>query len=267
MSKFTYWQRVNMSKLYNKQYFTRTSSRPLKNKVIESTIKEIIRLAKTVLKSEPNTWTVLDVGSGVGDYSKVMAKYVKEVVGIEPYPKAFNLAKQKSTGNNIKLYNCSIEEYYSDQRFDLAISLTTLEHMPKAEESFARIFELLKPGGILYMTAPNKLWPLEPHYGLLFLNWLPIKLANMYLQLARGVASFENSAYARTYFGLKRLLGKYNCEYTFVVPNQNSEFIGCGEKRSNAYNLLKNLGIWLINKSSIFWVFSKGFIVVAVKIR
>lgn len=254
-----------MSKLYNKQYFTRTSSQPLKNEVIESTIKEIIKLAKTALKSEPNTWTALDVGSGAGDYSRVLAKYVKRVVGVEPYSKVFDIAKKRTTGSNIKFYNSLIEKYHTDQTFDLAISLTTLEHMPKAEESFARIFELLKPGGILYMTAPNKLWPLEPHHRLLFLNWLPIKLANIYLKLARGVASFENSAYARTYFGLKHLLGKYNCEYTFVVPNQNSEFIGCGEKRSNAYNLLKNLGVWLINKSPIFWIFSKGFIVVAVK--
>jgi hypothetical protein len=134
--------------------------------------------------------------------------------------------------------------------------------MPNAEKSFKKILELLSGEGIIYLTAPNKLWPYEHHYNLYFLSWLPLPVANFYVRLFRRGKSYEDSAYSRTYFGMKKLFDHLPCAYDFILPqNPGSSYFGCG-KKSGSYRSLKNIGIFLIEKLPFFWILSKGFILV-----
>ena len=157
-------------------------------------IKKLPELPKSVIKSTINhalsfvnkpidKLDVLDVGSGKGTYSRYLAKRVKKVVAVEPYLPAHQIAVKKNRFKNSFYYNCLIENYKTSEKFDLAICLTTLEHMPDSVSSFKKIFKLLKSNGVVYITAPNKLWPCEPHYHLWFLSYLPLPLANIYLKL------------------------------------------------------------------------------------
>jgi len=213
---------------------------------------------------------VLDVGCGAGQFTFEIAKKVGSVVGVEPFKEAYLKAISKKRklkfGKNITFQNIPIEKYDTEQKFDLVLCLTTLEHMPDANTSFNKIYELLKEGGKIYLTVPNKLWPYEYHYRLPFLSWLPIKYANLYVRLTRRGASFEDSAYAMSYLGIKKFFDNFPCRYEFIVPDPREKFLGLGST-DFFYNQMKNMGIWFLKKFSFFWFFSKAFIIVITKKR
>lgn len=202
------------------------------------------------------------MGSGYGEYSFEIEKYVKKVVGVEPFLPAFKkaISKKREIHSKVSFYNLPIEKFKTRQRYDLVISLTTMEHMPQAKKSFWHIFELMRKGAVIYLTAPNKLWPFEHHYRLLFLSWLPLGLADFYVRITGKGKSYKDSAYAKTYFGMKRFFDQFPCEYKFILPqNPDASYLGCGTQKG-VYKIIKNLGIYLISKFSFFWIFSKGFI-------
>lgn len=237
------------------------------SEVVKSTIDEILYYASLELQKTVSKLVVLDVGSGVGKYSFEMEKHVKEVVGVEPFKQVYleAIKTKKEIKSKVKFINKLVEQFNTTKRFDLVISLTTIEHMPNAEESFRRIFSLMKRQGILYLTAPNRWWPFENHYKLFFLSWLPLSLANLYVRLFCKGSSYEDSAYSKSYFGMRKFLDKFPCKYEFILPrNTNAAFLGCGDK-GKAYSIIKKLGIELIKISPFFWIFSKGFIVIVRK--
>lgn len=236
-------------------------------KIISSTIEEILSIAKNKIGKPIHNLKVLDVGSGAGQYTFEIEKYVKKVMGVEPFKPAYlkALNKKKRTKSKVHFVNTLIEDFKTNERFDLILCLATLEHMTNAEKAFTKIFKLMTNNGIIYLTAPNKLWPLEPHYGLLFLSWLPLPLANAYVRVTKRGSSYEDSAYSRSYFGIKKFFNKFPCEYSFLVPNPNAPYLGLGVTTPMYYKVLRNVGIWLINKFPWFWIISKGFIVVVQK--
>lgn len=249
-------------------YYKRKKWKFIPQGVVSSLVSEILDVAKNNLKTPVNKLKVLDVGSGNGEYVLEISRHVSKVIGVEPYGYAFNnsLRMQRiSKVNNVKYYKCAVENFNTHIKFDLILSLTTIEHMPNGEKSFDKIFNLLKPGGIIYITAPNKLWPFEHHYRLFFLSWLPLPLSNIYVRLTGRGGSYEDSSYSKTYFGMKKLFDRYPCSYKFQLPkNTNSNYIGCGEK-SLSYTVIKKIGMFLIKNINFFWIFSKGFIVVVKK--
>lgn len=248
-------------------YYKRRLAISKSNKVVDAHIEDILLSVKPLIDKPIKEITVLDVGAGTGEYSFAIAAYVKKVVGVEPFAEAYLTAKKSPLPKklNITFYNDLIENFNTKLRFDLVLCLTVIEHMPKAKESFDRIFSVMKKGGIIYLTAPNKLWPYESHYKLFFLSWLPLSLANLYMKLAGRGTTYDDSAYSKTYFGMKSFLNKFKCDYQFILPNDlNGLFLGCGTGGSY-YSTIKNLGVNLIKISPAFWFFSKGFIMVIKK--
>lgn len=254
---------IKKKKEFQQVYFKGLSPTSVRHTVIEETVKEILRLAEKELGKPAKDLTVLDVGSGWGEYVLELANHTKEVVGVEPYKKLYEEAI-KNKKPNVNFFNALIEDFTYGKKFDLVISLTTIEHMPNVIKSFTTIYKLMKDKSLLYVTAPNKLWPLEPHYRLPFLSYLPLSIANPYLKMFRKVESFEDSSYALTYFQTKKLFSSFNWKYSFVLPDPKAVYLGCGED-SSANKLIKKVGIGLIKRFSFFWIFSKGFIIIAKK--
>lgn len=229
-------------------------------KLYRDTIKDILAIATKRLGKKNKDLVVLDVGCGLGIYSCELSKKVRQVIGVEPDRNAFKLALKRK---NLTFYNTLIEKFDTKQRFDLIVSLTTLEHMPDADASFKKIFKLLKEDGIIYVTAPNKLWPYEYHYKLWFLNYLPLPLANLYVRIMGRGKSFQDSSYAKTYIGMKKFFNQFPCQYEFILPNPNASYLGCEE----GSKLIRVVGITLIKYLPFMWMFSKGFILVVQKTK
>lgn len=232
-------------------------------KVVRGIAKEIVGVSNKYINKPLRSISVLDVGSGHGEYSVEMSKYFHSVTGTEPFKDAYRTAIKK--GRNIKnltFYNYKIEDFKSKSKFDLITHFTVFEHMSTPKMGFDRIFSLLNKNGIIYLTAPNKYWLFEQHYGLPFLSWLPLPVANKYLELTKGKKSYEDCSYSRGYGGMKAFFDQYNCKYEFILPfDEKNAYIGCG-KNQLGFNLIKKLGIKLIRFNPFFWNFSKGFIMV-----
>lgn len=246
------------------RYLNLTDDKSVPKIAIQETIKDILSFAEKALGKSGKEMVALDIGSGFGMYAQELAKHIKKVVAVEPFTGAYEKAIKLNRLKNIQFINALIEDYRGNEKFDLAISLTTLEHMPKAEESFQHVFKCMKKKSLLYITAPNKLWPVEPHYALPFLSWLPLRLANVYLQLTGKGVSYKDSSYSLTYNGMKKLFNRFPYKYSFVVPSPDAIYLGCGSQNLKSAALRK-IGVWLIKKMPIFWTLSKGFIMVVKK--
>ena len=65
---------------------------------------------------------------------------------------------------------------------DVVICNHTYEHVPDPHKLFSEIGRVLRADGIVYFSAMNARWPMEPHYHLPFVHWLPAKVARAVLK-------------------------------------------------------------------------------------
>jgi len=76
---------------------------------------------------------------------------------------------------------------FPDARFDLVVSNHVMEHVgTRADQThhLREIRRVLAPGGFAYLAVPNRWRPVEPHFRLPFLSWLPQKLSDRYVKLS-----------------------------------------------------------------------------------
>lgn len=249
-------------------YYYKTTVSAFDSRIIKSGASEILKAAKKYLNKNPKKVKVLDVGSGEGEFTLELAKHFGKAVGVEPVREADEYAKKHipKSLKNVKFVHSKIEDYKTSEKYDLVTAITIFEHLANQKKAFDKIFSLLNKGGIIYITAPNKYWIFEQHYGYPFLSWLPLPLANKYVELMTGGKnkSFEDCSYGRSYKYMKSFFNKYPCSYYFIPPfDVNAVYFGCGKK--GLYRLMKSLGVFLIKLHPFFWNFSKGFIVVVKK--
>ena len=96
---------------------------------------------------------------------------------------------------------------FGDNMVDVVICAQVYEHVPDDKLLFEEIYRVLTPGGLVFFSGPNWLFPIEPHYFLPFLHWLPGRLADIYLRLTgQGDHYYERS---RHMWGLRRLLHRF----------------------------------------------------------
>jgi ubiquinone/menaquinone biosynthesis C-methylase UbiE len=101
---------------------------------------------------------VVDIASGEGYGSNLLAKTASEVYGVDISQEAILFATQKyGKTKNLKFLEGSVEKIPIEDSFaDVVVSFETLEHTDKHEEMLAEIKRILKPGGILIISSPDK---------------------------------------------------------------------------------------------------------------
>jgi 2-polyprenyl-3-methyl-5-hydroxy-6-metoxy-1,4-benzoquinol methylase len=222
--------------------------------------KQILDTAGPFLPARP--LVAIDVGCGYGHTALELARHCERVVGIEPFPGPAQHAKElaRTSGlTNLEIRRQSIHELRELDTFDLAVLDNVFEHIPDQRGALATLSAALRPGGVLFMLLPNKLWPIEVHYHLPFLSYLPVPLANRYLRLTGRGTDYTDASYAPTYFKLRRLLDAHpELSYQFVLPADVSLAAKGGP-------LHYRLGIAAIRRAPWLWAISKAFLVIAVK--
>jgi len=106
---------------------------------------------------------------------------------------------------------------------DVVICNHTYEHVPDPVQMFGEIHRVLKPGGIVYFSAMNARWPVEPHYHMPFLHWLPDGAAAWLLRrFGYGSAYLEKPL---STVGLRKLVQNFAIEdYTLKVIEQPAKY-------------------------------------------
>lgn len=101
---------------------------------------------------ERRTGRLLDVGCGSGDFLAEAAALGWAVHGTE-YGDNF-VAACRARG--IAMHQGALRaDAFGGSRFDVITSLEVIEHLTHPHELIAQMVELLRPGGLLYLTTPN----------------------------------------------------------------------------------------------------------------
>jgi len=154
---------------------------------------------------------VLDVGASAGIIAGELGRVFGEVIGIDIDEEGIVRGREFLTGSNQELrVGDAMNMPFEDESFDVAVLNHVYEHMPDARRVFDEVWRVLRPGGVVYFGAQNRLAPLEPHHKLLGLSWLPPRAADVYLRRAgKGDRYYERP---RSFRGLKRLTARFELE-------------------------------------------------------
>lgn len=102
---------------------------------------------------------VLDLASGEGYGSNLMATVANSVIGVDISDEAIRHAQQKySLKNNLKFLQGSADKVpIASNSIDVVVSFETIEHHNKHDEMMVEIKRVLKAEGLLIISSPDKL--------------------------------------------------------------------------------------------------------------
>ena len=105
---------------------------------------------------------VLEVGCGRGFYLKTLKNVWPNltVTGIDLNQEYLDMAKRFLEGMEVELIKANATKLpFKDNSFDRAIGTEILEHIPDDQGAISEMYRVLKPGGIVMITVPNKNYP------------------------------------------------------------------------------------------------------------
>ena len=102
--------------------------------------------------------TVLDVACGEGYGSDMLAEVAGRVTGVDISEDAIAHAGGQYGGReNLEFIQGDCEKLpLPDDSVDIAVSLETIEHLEAQEAFVSELRRVVKPGGLLVMSSPNK---------------------------------------------------------------------------------------------------------------
>jgi SAM-dependent methyltransferase len=103
---------------------------------------------------------VIDMASGEGYGSAVLARTAANVVGVEANPEAFEHARLRYAGggsplSNIGFERALVEEFSQDA--DAVVFLQTIEHLQDPDATLQHFRSLAGPDGAVFVSTPNVL--------------------------------------------------------------------------------------------------------------
>ena len=132
-----------------------TGERLESNMFHDTTIEHLHRyaLAKEFVQGKK----VLDIACGEGYGSHILGETAEMVKGVDIDESVITKAKNKYQGKNIGFTAGSVEKIpFDTASFDVVVSFETLEHTTAHDTMLGEIKRVLKPGGILLISTPDK---------------------------------------------------------------------------------------------------------------
>jgi 2-polyprenyl-3-methyl-5-hydroxy-6-metoxy-1,4-benzoquinol methylase len=100
---------------------------------------------------------VLDMACGEGYGSAVLARGAESVLGVDANPEAFEHARLRYAGQNLRFERGMVENHGEPGAYDAVVFLQTIEHVQDPLAVLRHFRSLLAPGGAVYVSTPNLL--------------------------------------------------------------------------------------------------------------
>ncbi len=203
-------------------------------KFLFPTFRNRYRFVRSQLKglSAENEFSdALNLGTGEGDYDKMVASFSKNLVGVDVNVDDLEHARSLNRGvmNLIYQVDDALNLSFPENSFNLVISSEVIEHVGQPEKMVQEIYRVLRPGGFAVLTFPSREFPL---------TYDPV---NRIYQAVRGTKPPENlisqGAYA---FGHDYLIG-------------SDDFKKWAKTAGFEIVLFKNLSGYLVGLLEIYW--------------
>lgn len=162
---------------------------------------KIVRILQREMQN-PMGAVIADIGCSEGHITESLSKEFSLVVGLDiDFPSAWagGCPFVQADGSILPL---------ASERFDGVVINHILEHAASPPRLLDEVWRVLKRGGVCYLAVPNRYWPMEPHYRLPFLSWLPRFLANPYVRLAGRGSHYPEQL--PSYWSIRRLSGRFS---------------------------------------------------------
>lgn len=140
---------------------------------------------------EHKNYNLLEVGVGSGGIAHYFATHKRFKIDVDAVDVTDNRIV-KDGYRFQRVSGCSLP--YESNSFDIVISNHVIEHVGSKQEQLDHLSEIkrvVKTGGYAYLAVPNRWMPVEPHYKLIFLSWLPRRYRSQYLSWAKGIDFYD----------------------------------------------------------------------------
>lgn len=132
--------------------------------------EQCIRTVGVVLGKlrQMSSWTgdrLLDIGCGDGTFTLRLGERYREVFGIDVQEDYIETFRQRTAGDpkfKVSSMSAAAMEFPADF-FDTIVTIETLEHVTDLSGAAREIHRVLRPGGELIITVPNRWFPCENH--------------------------------------------------------------------------------------------------------
>lgn len=105
-----------------------------------------------LLQSQTEVNSILDVGCGIGDFVNTAVEEGFNAQGIELAKPAVEIAKQHNLpAEHVDFFS----ETISESSVDALTMFEVIEHLPDPVSFLKRAANVVKPGGLIYLTTPN----------------------------------------------------------------------------------------------------------------
>jgi 2-polyprenyl-3-methyl-5-hydroxy-6-metoxy-1,4-benzoquinol methylase len=203
---------------------------------------------------------LLDIGCSTGILTKTYGEKFGSVTGVDIDAPAVEFAVKNHSSDNVRFFvRDSMDTGFERASFDVVTCTQVYEHVPNSNRLMAEIHRLLKPGGICYFAAGNRLCLMEGHYHLPLLSVIPKPFAHVYLRiLKRGTYYYENHL---TLWGLRKLARQFEIiDYTKKIiesPEKYSldEMLAQGSFKQKIALAVVRTAYWLV--PTYIWLLRK----------
>lgn len=104
-----------------------------------------------------NSSKLLDIGAGSGLLTAHIRDKGYDVIGIEYYDKAINLAQNR--GLNVLKINVEEDKFpFPDEHFDIVTCFEVIEHLKEPSNMLTEAYRVLKNDGYFIISTPNIAW-------------------------------------------------------------------------------------------------------------